>query len=76
MGSVFGLDILPDRREPYNACMMACFRNASMLMPAPFAATDAARALAAGDEKAMAMSLFWRLPRKCRRCGAWRARRR
>ena len=34
MGSVFDLDSIPDRREPCNACMMACYRTASMLMHA------------------------------------------
>ena len=29
MGSVFDLDRIPDQREPCNACMMACYRNAS-----------------------------------------------
>jgi hypothetical protein len=42
MGSVFDLDRIPDQREPCNACMMACYRNASMLMHAAVAATDAA----------------------------------
>ena len=48
MGSVFDLDRIADQREPCNACMMACYRNASMLMHAAVAATDAAHALAAG----------------------------
>jgi MoaA/NifB/PqqE/SkfB family radical SAM enzyme len=60
MGSVFDLDRLPDRRDPCNACMMGCYRNASMLMHAAVAATDAARALAAGDIRAAAASLFRR----------------
>jgi hypothetical protein len=46
LGSVFDLDRIPDQREPCNACMMACYRNASMLMHAAVAATDAGRALA------------------------------
>jgi len=49
LGSVFDLDRIPDQREPCTACMMACYRNASMLMHAAVAATDAARALAAGQ---------------------------
>jgi MoaA/NifB/PqqE/SkfB family radical SAM enzyme len=49
LGSVFDLDRIPDQREPCNACMMACYRNASMLMHAAVAATDAARTLAAGQ---------------------------
>src|SRR5215469_18853269 len=46
MGSVFDLDRIPDQREPCNACMMACYRNASMLMHAAVAVTDAGHALA------------------------------
>jgi len=42
-----------------DACMMACYRNASMLMHAAIAATDAARALAAGKIGAAA-ALFRR----------------
>jgi hypothetical protein len=40
--------------------MMACYRNASMLMHAAVAATDAARALAAGQIGCAAASLFRR----------------
>ena len=39
LGSVFHLDRIPDQREPCNACMMACYRNASMLMHAAVATT-------------------------------------
>jgi MoaA/NifB/PqqE/SkfB family radical SAM enzyme len=60
MGSVFDLDRIPDQREPCNDCMMACYRNASMLMHAAVAATDAARALAAGQIDAAMASLFRR----------------
>jgi MoaA/NifB/PqqE/SkfB family radical SAM enzyme len=60
MGSVFDLDRIPDQREPCNACMMACYRNACMLMHAAVAATDAARALAAGQVGAATASLFRR----------------
>lgn len=60
MGSVFDLDEIPDQREPCNACMMACYRNASMLMHAAVAATDAARALAAGQIGTAVASLFRR----------------
>jgi MoaA/NifB/PqqE/SkfB family radical SAM enzyme len=60
LGSVFDLDRIPDQREPCNACMMACYRNASMLMHAAVAATDAARALAAGQIGCAAASLFRR----------------
>ena len=60
MGSVFDLDRIPDHREPCNACMMACYRNASMLMHAAVAATDAARATAAGQIGTAVASLFRR----------------
>jgi MoaA/NifB/PqqE/SkfB family radical SAM enzyme len=48
MGSVFDLDRIPDQREPCNACMMACYRNASVLMHAAVSATDAVRAVGSG----------------------------
>jgi MoaA/NifB/PqqE/SkfB family radical SAM enzyme len=60
MGSVFELDHIPDHREPCNACMMACYRNASILMHGAIAATDAARALAAGQIGSAVSSLFRR----------------
>jgi hypothetical protein len=60
LGSVFDLDRIPDQREPCNACMMACDRNASMLMHAAVAATDAVRALAAGQVGSAVSSLFRR----------------
>jgi MoaA/NifB/PqqE/SkfB family radical SAM enzyme len=60
LGSVFDLDLIPDQREPCNACMMACYRNASMLMHAAIAASDAARALAAGQIGAAVTTLFRR----------------
>jgi MoaA/NifB/PqqE/SkfB family radical SAM enzyme len=60
LGSVFDLDRIPDQREPCNACMMGCYRNASMLMHAAVAAADAARALSAGQVGAAAASLFRR----------------
>jgi len=40
--------------------MMACYRNASMLMHAAVAATDAARALAGGQIGAAVSTLFRR----------------
>jgi hypothetical protein len=46
LGSVFDLDRIPDQREPCDDCMMACYRNASMLMHAAGATADASRALA------------------------------
>jgi MoaA/NifB/PqqE/SkfB family radical SAM enzyme len=60
LGSVFDLDSIPDQREPCKACIMACYRNASMLMHAAVAATDATRALAAGDIGAAVASVFRR----------------
>jgi hypothetical protein len=60
LGSVFDLDHIPDQRDPCNACMMACYRNASMLMHAAVAATDAARALAAGQIRTAGASLYRR----------------
>lgn len=58
LGSVFDLDRIPDRREQCNACMMACYRNASMMMHAPIAASDAGRALAAGQVDVAVAALF------------------
>ena len=43
LGSVFDLDRIPNQREACNACMMACYRNASMLMHAGVAATQMPR---------------------------------
>ena len=60
LGSVFDLDTIPDQREPCNACMMGCYRNASMLMHAPIAAVDAGRALSAGRMKTAIALLFRR----------------
>jgi hypothetical protein len=60
LGSVFDLDRIPDQRDACNACMVACYRNASMLMHAGVAAGDAARSLARGDVGAAAASRFRR----------------
>jgi MoaA/NifB/PqqE/SkfB family radical SAM enzyme len=60
LGSVFDLDHIADQREPCNACMMACYRNASMLMHAAVAASDAASALAAGHIGTAVASLLRR----------------
>ena len=60
LGSVFDLDHIPDQREPCHACMMACYRNASMFMHAGVAANDAMQALAAGNVRAAAAALFQR----------------
>ncbi len=60
MGSVFDFDRIPDRRDPCNACMMACYRNVSMLMHAAIATSEAARALASGKLADAVSSLFRR----------------
>jgi Radical SAM superfamily len=60
LGSVFDLDRIPDQREPCNACMMACYRNASMLMHAAVAAADAAQAVLDGEVGSAVASLFRR----------------
>jgi MoaA/NifB/PqqE/SkfB family radical SAM enzyme len=61
LGSVFDLDrSIPDQREPCYACMMACYRNASMLMHAAVAVTDTGRALASGQIGTAVASLFRR----------------
>jgi MoaA/NifB/PqqE/SkfB family radical SAM enzyme len=60
LGSVFDLETIPDQREPCNACMMGCYRNASMLMHGPIAAVDAGHALSAGKIKAAVTLLFRR----------------
>ncbi|TDG03835.1 radical SAM protein [Paraburkholderia guartelaensis] len=49
MGSVFDLDRLPDQREPCNACMMGCYRHASVLMHGAKAVTDSVYALGRGE---------------------------
>jgi hypothetical protein len=48
LGSVFNLDRIPDCRDHCNACIMSCYRDASVLMHAGVAADDARMALAAG----------------------------
>ena len=60
LGSVFDFDRIPDQREPCNACMMGCYRNASMLMHAGVAATDALQSLVTGDIRATVAHLFQR----------------
>jgi MoaA/NifB/PqqE/SkfB family radical SAM enzyme len=60
LGSVFDFDRIPDQREPCHACMMGCYRNASMLMHAAVSATDAARALVAGRVGTAVATLFRR----------------
>ncbi|RKE37608.1 MoaA/NifB/PqqE/SkfB family radical SAM enzyme [Paraburkholderia sp. BL23I1N1] len=60
MGSVFDFDRIPDQREPCNACMMACYRHASVLMHGAIAATDSVYALGRGDFRVAVSSLFQR----------------
>jgi len=60
LGPVFDLDCIPDQRQPCHDCMMACYRNASTLMHAGIAATDALHALRTGDIGTTIASLFRR----------------
>jgi MoaA/NifB/PqqE/SkfB family radical SAM enzyme len=60
LGSVFDLDRIPDQRQPCHDCTMACYRNASMLMHAGIAATEALHALRTGDIGTTMASLFRR----------------
>ncbi|TFW35560.1 radical SAM protein [Massilia horti] len=60
MGNVFNLDRIPDMREPCNACMMACYRHASVLMHGAVAAADAVHALGHGDVRSAVSYLFRR----------------
>ncbi len=60
LGSVFDLDHISDPRDTCNACMMACYRNASVLMHAGVAAADAVGALSRGDVRTAVELLFRR----------------
>ncbi|RDI97161.1 radical SAM protein [Dyella solisilvae] len=60
MGSVFDLDLLPDDREPCNACMMGCYRHASALMHGPIGVVDAGQAFARGHVQDAIGHLFRR----------------
>ncbi|WP_051106709.1 radical SAM protein [Paraburkholderia atlantica] len=60
MGSVFDLDRLPDQREPCNACMMGCYRHASILMHGAIAVTDSMYALGRGQLRTAVSLLFQR----------------
>jgi MoaA/NifB/PqqE/SkfB family radical SAM enzyme len=60
LGSVFDLDNISDQRDPCNACMMGCYRHASMLMHCGISATDALAAMMGGDVTAAAAALFRR----------------
>src|SRR5262249_14949546 len=48
LGSVFDLDSIPDCRDRCTACMMSCYREASVLMHVGVAVEDAGSALARG----------------------------
>jgi hypothetical protein len=60
LGSVFDLDRIPDCRERCTACIMSCYRDASVLMHAGVAIEDAAAAAAAGRVGEAARLLFRR----------------
>lgn len=60
LGSVFDFDHIPDCRDHCTACMMACYRNTSVLMHAGVAVEDAASAVAAGRLGDAARVLFRR----------------
>jgi MoaA/NifB/PqqE/SkfB family radical SAM enzyme len=49
LGSVFDFDRIPPQRDRCTACIMSCYRNASVMMHSGIAAGDAARALAHGE---------------------------
>jgi MoaA/NifB/PqqE/SkfB family radical SAM enzyme len=48
LGSVFDLDRIADERSHCTRCIMACYRNSSVLMHSAVAAADAAKRVAAG----------------------------
>ncbi len=60
LGSVFDLDHIPDQRGLCNACMMGCYRNASMFMHSGIAVTDALAAMWRGDITKVTGALFRR----------------
>jgi MoaA/NifB/PqqE/SkfB family radical SAM enzyme len=60
LGSVFNFDQIPDCRDRCTACMMACYRNASVLMHAGVAVEDAAAALEAREFGKATQLLFRR----------------
>jgi MoaA/NifB/PqqE/SkfB family radical SAM enzyme len=57
MGSVFDLDRIPDETQPCNACMMACYRHASVLMHGAMAVADALQAVRRGNVQAAVSAL-------------------
>jgi len=60
LGSVFDLDRIPDCRDRCTACIMSCYRDASVLMHAGVAIEDAASAAASGRVGEAARLLFRR----------------
>jgi len=60
LGSVFDFDRIPDCRDRCTACMMSCYRDASVLMHAGVAIEDATSALAQGHPGEAARMLFRR----------------
>jgi len=60
LGSVFDLDRIPDCRDRCTACIMSCYRDASVLMHAGVAIEDAARAAASGRVREAVRLLFRR----------------
>jgi MoaA/NifB/PqqE/SkfB family radical SAM enzyme len=59
-GSVFDLDKIPDCRDRCTACMIACYRDASVLMHAGVAFEDAMSAAGSGHPGEGARLLFQR----------------
>jgi len=57
LGSVFDLDRIPDQRDRCQACMMACYRHASLMMHGPIALSESLQALFRGDVAAAAKAL-------------------
>ena len=60
LGSVFDFERIPDCRDHCTACMVACYRNASVLMHAAVAVEDAGAAVRAGEFARAARLLFRR----------------
>jgi hypothetical protein len=59
-GSVFDLDRIPDCHDHCTACLISCYRDASVLMHAGIAIEDAVVVLAAGRFRQAARLLFRR----------------
>ncbi len=60
LGSVFDLEQIPDQRDRCTACMMNCYRDASVLMHAGVAISDAVVAVREGRIAESAKLLFRR----------------